>query len=248
MKQKTSAKIILLILGGILTILLVILVTLPALDRLVAVKVTTPAITEITQVPAPDKPEEVPVTVFYVMEKESKKISSIYIEIFPVGEDTVTYLELPADTKVHLSDELYKSLQSYAPELPQYLKMAAMAESFSTEYGMTGCNRIVSEVLGYSLTEYVRCDAESWEEFRTLPGRELSEQAYFDAYASWIESTSSGRTEKERWIYYESRKKIENVIVEKAPGTQEKDGYLLSGKRSKERLEELIRQNTAVQR
>lgn len=247
MKQKSSARIGLTILGSILAVLLIVLLILPVLNQMVTVKVAAPVAWEPTPVPIPETPEDVPVTVFYVMEKESKKISSVYIEVFPVGADTVTYLELPADTKVHLSDELYKSLQSYAPELPQYLKLSTMAESFSAEYGMTGCNRIVSELLGYSLTDYVRCDAQAWETFRNLPAKELSERAYFDAYAEWIENTSSGKTSKERWIYYESRKKVEQVIVEKAPGNQEKDGYLLSGKRSVERLEELIRQSKKTQ-
>ena len=56
MKQKSSAKIILLILGGILTILLVILVTLPALNRLVAVRVADGNAAVITSAPLPDKP------------------------------------------------------------------------------------------------------------------------------------------------------------------------------------------------
>ena len=121
-----------------------------------------------------------------------------------------------------------------------------MAESFSEEYGLTGCNRIISEVLGYSFTEYVHCDAETFEIFRELPKKELTDTEYFKAYANWIESTSSSRTTQERWTYYESRKKVAEVIVEKAPGSQEKDGYLLSGKRSKERMEELMRQKKAT--
>ena len=170
-----------------------------------------------------------------------KKISRLYVEVFPCGSGEVFYMEIPADTRADLSEELYKSLQTYAPELPQHLKLANMAEFFSTEYGLTAANRILSEVLGILLTEYVRTPTQAFEKWVELPMQEISEQDFFEAYAQWMANTSSSRPAKELWSYYESRRRIVEVVTEEAPGSREKDGYRISGKRSKERLEEMIR-------
>lgn len=239
MGRKASAKIIVIILGSILTVLLVMLAVLPALNRACTVTVEKQDAGIITQAPLPDKPEQAPVTVYYVPEENSKKISRIYIEVFCEG--TAFYMEIPTDTKVDLSEELYKSLQTYGPELPQHFKLANMTESFSEEYGLTAGNRILSEVLGFSLKEYVRTPAKEMEEWLKIQGEEKNASAFFKAYEEWISKTSSSRTPEERWTYYENRKKIAEVVTDTAPGSREKDGYLISSKRVKEWLEEKLR-------
>ena len=82
LKQKSNAEIILAVLGGILTVLLVILLLLPFLNRLCFVSVATGNTAEITSVPVMDEPEPVSATVYYVMEENSKKISRVYVEVF----------------------------------------------------------------------------------------------------------------------------------------------------------------------
>ena len=240
MKQKSSVKIVLAALGCLFTVILAMLAFVPLLNEILAVEVVTQQPQVITAAPEPERPEEVPVTVYYVMEENSKKISEIYIEVFPIGQGTVFYLKVPADTKADLSEELYKSLQTYAPELPQHFKLANMAEGFSDGYGMTGSNRILSEVLGMSFTEYVRTDTVSFREWLELQ-ENGSLSGFFEGYAKWLENSVSGRTTKERWTYYESRQNVRQILVEEAPGSREKDGYLISSKRSKERLEEMMR-------
>lgn len=241
MEQKTSLKTILITLGTLFFLFLIIITLVPALNDLFAVEVTqengAPA---VTQAPIPGKPEEVTVTAHYQMEDDSKKISKIYIEVYHTGAEGVVYLEIPADTKVNLSEELYKSLQTYAPELPQYLKLSNMAESFSMSYALTGCNRILSELLGVSVTDYVRAGATAIDAWFSTQQEKPEERNFFDEYTKWMENSSSNKTLEERWIYYESRKNIRTVQIELAPGSREKDGYVLSGKRTGERLKELL--------
>lgn len=242
MEQKTSLKIILAVLGGTLTVLMTILAFTPLLNDVFAVEVPLSEPPAVTEAPLPEKPEELLVTAVYEMAEDSKKISAIYIEVFHVGSNVVSYVEVPVDTKVTLSEELYKSLQTYAPELPQYMKLSNMAEGFSKEYGLTGCNRILSEVLGITLSEYVRADGETLSEWMSLQTGEKTATGFFEAYAKWLDNTSSGLVTEERWMYYESWQQITEVSVETAPGSREKDGYLISAKRSKERLQELMAQ------
>lgn len=240
MEQKTSLKIVLITMGSTLLVAIVVLAVLSPLYRLVSVKVNTQEFAAATPMPLPEKPQELLVTACYEMENGSKKISAVYLEIFSVGSNTVHYLEIPADTKINLSEELYKSLQTYGPELPQYLKLSNMAESFSEAYGLTAGNRILSEMLGVSITEYVRADKETMTEWFALQTKESTALQYFEAYTAWLQGSVSSQTTKERWTYYESRRMITERITELAPGQREKDGYLLSGKRSGDRLKELM--------
>jgi len=222
-------------------VLLMTLAVFPALNRLFAVTVAKQTEEIITPASVPDKPEQVPVTVYFIMEENTKKISSVYVEVFQIETETVYYLEIPEDTRVDLSEELYKSLQTYGPELPQHLKIANMVESFSAEYGLTAGVRILSEVLGISLKEYVRTPAEPFDNWLKLQQEEKASSGFFEAYSQWLCSTTSSRTLEERWSYYESRLQITDAVMETAPGSREKDGYRISSKRTRERLEEFMR-------
>lgn len=240
MGQNNSIKIILGSIGASFLVLLVMLAALPTLNKLLAVEVAAAPEPPVSQTILPGKPKNVTVTVHYQMEKESKKISGIYVEVYHVGSNKVSYLEIPADTKVNLSEELYKNLQTYAPELPQYFKLSTVAESFSENYALTGCNRILSELLGVSVTDYVRADKETMDGWLLAQQEELTDRKFFSAYGKWVGNSVSNCTLEERWMYYESRKTVEKVQVELAPGNREKDGYVLSGKRSGERLQAML--------
>lgn len=240
MERKNSLKIVAITLGTLFVLFFSVVILVPFLNDLFAVEIERTEETELTQAPVPGKPEEVTVTACYQMEANSKKISKIYIEVYHVGSNVVTYVEIPADTKVNLSEELYKSLQTYAPELPRYLKLSNMAESFSDTYGLTGCNRILSELMGVSVTDYVRAGKEALDAWLKAQQEQLTEQKYFNTYTKWMEASSSNKTLEERWMYYESRSGVHQVRIELAPGSREKDGYVLSGKRTGERLEELL--------
>ena len=247
MIHKSSFKFIAAFLLCMGTILLTMLAFVPFLNELVAVEVAKPQYPAVKQEALPDSPEQVPVTVYYIMEDSAKKISKLYIEVFPVGSETIFYMELPTDSKVNLSEGLYKSLQTYGPELPQHVKLCNMPESFSAEYRFTACNRILSELLGMTFTEYVRADLTSFNNWQELLNGEKTSSGYFKEYAAWISESSSSRTVQERWMYYESIGKVTNVVTETAPGSREKDGYIISSKRSGECLEKMILGETKSQ-
>jgi len=126
MSHKSSVKILITAVFCIFAVILAMLALVPFLNGIFAVEVNIEQPSAAADTVA-GLPEEIPVTVYYIMEEDSKKISGIYVEVFPTADNTVYYLEIPADTKVTLSEELYKNLQAYAPELPQYLKLSNMA-------------------------------------------------------------------------------------------------------------------------
>ena len=242
MKENRLSKLVLVILGGAVFVLLCVVTLLPLLSRMFKVEtkpVSPDTVTEV-QISVPGEPEEVLVTAIYEMKQETKKISSIYIEVIHRGHGTVNYVEVPVDTKVTLPEELYKSLQTYGPELPQYFKLSNMAESFSMEYGLTCCNRILSEILGVTIEHYIRTDEITLKTWFKALGKEKSNAGFFEDYTNWLSKTTADLTLEERWMYYEYLKKVSSYGEEQAPGSQEKDGYQLSKKRSKELLGELL--------
>ena len=188
--------------------------------------------------------EEILMTAIYEV-GENQKIAAIYIEVFDTRTGNAYYMEVPVNTRVSLPAELYKKLQAYSPELPQYLKLENMGVGFSEEYCMTGCNRILSEVLGVTITHYVASDAEglaSWSEgLKQLLSAEEPPAEFLVKYRKWLEISESDFTPADRWIYYEKYEKIIPYAPEMAPGTEGLGEYLISAPEAKARLYELKR-------
>ena len=242
MKKKDSLHGLLWVIGGIATVFLTMAALLPLLDHVleVEVKKTENAVPTVTLTPVPA--EEVLVTTVYVTEETGREITAIYIEVFHPGTEKISCVELPVDTKVTLSSELYKSLQAYSPELPQYLKLRKMAEGFSKEYAFTGCNRIVSEALGVVIPHYICADSAALAQWKELLQSEHTPSQFFEGYTEWLAATESDMPETARWIYYESFRKVKEYSEEMAAGTMEKDGFTISQKQVKKQLELFIRE------
>ena len=147
--------------------------------------------TTISPIPMQYKKEEPLITVLYEQEEVSGEINAIYLEVFQPGKEVVYYMEIPVQTKIKLSNELYQKLQTYSPELPQYLKLCKMAQGFSKEYALTGCNRILSELLGISLEHYVGANPETFKDWFTLLNSEQTKEAFFEQYNTWLEVSAS---------------------------------------------------------
>lgn len=241
MKKKKALRCIGWVLGGVATVFLTMAALLPLMEHMLAVEVKTTEKAIAAVSPVPPAAEEVLVTALYITEEPGTALDAIFIEVFRPGEDTVFYLEIPVDTKVTLSGGLYKSLQAYSPELPQYLKLRVMAEGFSKEYAFTGCNRILSEALNVSVPHYVCTTKEEMEHWKAALKEEQVPADFFETYKQWISGSLSDLSEQERWIYYENLRMVRQVIEESATGTVEKDGFSISQKQVRKQLEVRIR-------
>jgi len=188
--------------------------------------------------------EELLMTAIYERGEEGK-IAAIYIEVFHTRTGNAYYMEVPVNTKVTLSAELYKKLQAYSPELPQYLKLENMGVGFSEEYCMTGCNRILSEVLGVNMIHYVASDSKGLTDWSDGLHRLILEEEppaeFLATYREWLEVSESDLTPADRWIYYEKYEKIIPHAPEPAPGEEGLGEYLVFAPEAKARLYELKR-------
>lgn len=237
MKSNKVLKIILAVSAAVFTVSILVFLLVPVLEDGLLVEVAVKNQPVVTQTPVVKEPESVLVTAIYQMEENSKEIEAVYIEVFRVENGRVYYMEVPVDTQLTLSAALYKSLQTYSPELPQYLKVSNMAEGFSKEYGLTACNRMLSELLGVSITHYVRAEKKTLETWLTVIGEDKTSKDFCDSYTAWMESSSGDLTAVERWVYFESYLTVTEVVTETAPGSQGSKAYTVSAKQSRERLE-----------
>ncbi len=246
MKKNHFAKLLFLVTGGIFVIFITVMALIPFLNDILSIEVVnsvTPSIT-ISPISVQYKKEEPLITVLYGQEEISGEISAIYLEVFQPGKKVVYYMEIPVQTKIKLSDELYKKLQTYSPELPQYLKLSKMAQGFSKEYALTGCNRILSELLGISLEHYVGTNPEDLQDWFTLLKSEHTKEEFFEQYNTWIGISTSDLSFKERWVYYESYQQVIGIEIEKAIGSQEAEEFMISSKQCNlllEQWKELLR-------
>ncbi|MBE5950881.1 MAG: hypothetical protein E7260_04705 [Lachnospiraceae bacterium] len=229
---------------GIILIWLTIAGIYPALLSMLSVPEVNPAeLPKEQEKQEVKEPEELLLTAVYERGDDGK-FSGINIEVFHTGTKNAYYMEVPIHTKVTLSTELYKKLQAYSPELPQYFKLANMGEWFSEEYCLTGCNRILSEVLGVEIVHYIVADKDamdSWSEgLLALTQKEEPPEEFFLKYNKWIEHTEADLTVEERWVYYESYKDIVLHEKEIVPGAEGMAEYLVTTGLTKLRLEELM--------
>lgn len=237
MTEHHSARTLFFIIGGILTVFITMAALIPFLNELLKIEIVNTMSPVITTSPLLNTLEKPLVTVLYEQEEVSGEISAIYIEVFQPSKETIYYMEIPVQTKIMLSNELYKSLQTYSPELPQYLKLSKMAEGFSRDYALTGCNRILSELLSMSLEHYVSGEKDSLQNWMETLNVNNTKEEFFEQYVRWLEVSASDLSNKERWMYYESYQKITKVEKEMAAGNQEVGEFSISSKQCKELLE-----------
>ncbi len=241
MKKNSFLKMMLLFAGAVFTILITTFAVYPLLQYLLHVDVNTGREAFLSPTPLPaEAPEDVLVTAIYQQEDNSSYIDAIYIEVFHPGTGAAFYMEVPADTKVELSADLYKKLQTYSPELPQYLKLSKMGEGFSEEYRYFGCNRILSEVLGETIHHYICADKVTVEKWLEAVYKEKDNTRFFRIYSDWVTDSRADISADGRMVYYESYKEIVPAEIELAPGERNVGSYTVSKTQAKKRLKEYL--------
>lgn len=193
-----------------------------------------------TDIP-PEQPEIAKLQIFYVMEAETTELSAVYAEVLNLAENRVVYFEIPVYTKITLSQDLYQKLKAHSPGLPQYMKLSGMAENFSEEYRMEGCQEILSEALGIPAVHWVALNEEEWQAWQTAVSAEpKADTEFFTQYTKLLANTESDESSMRRWQYYEG---YLNGIAEwkgKIPGTETTGGFEIQKTQTKEALEQCL--------
>ena len=203
---------------------------------------TTEKIEEMPSSGVAKKPEAVRVHLLCVLNEEETEFTAFYLEILNHYAESVFYFEIPAHTKVTISQELYQKLQVYSPGLPQYLKLSKLPGNFSADYRMQGSLKILEETLGISIAHW-SCMKEAvlQEWMESVFEAEKGASEFFKQYRNFVLNTTSDQTLVERWMYYEAHRDLRPSWEGTVPGAEGVGEFEIYGLLAKDKLESCLR-------
>ncbi|MGN0506317.1 MAG: hypothetical protein ACI4FZ_07130 [Lachnospiraceae bacterium] len=195
---------------------------------------------------APKEPETVRVQMYCAMNENQTEFTALYVEILNIHAGSVFYFEVPVYTKVTLPQELYRELQVYAPGLPQYLKLSRLPDSFSEEYRMQATLRVLTEVLGISVTHFSCAKEDVLKEWKNaVLAKEKNASDFFECYRSFVTESESDETKEERFVYYDAYRTLRAEWKGKVPGLDGISEFEVQKPLTKELLESCMRKITS---
>lgn len=175
----------------------------------------------------------------YVMNGD--KISSIYLEVLNSPRKKVSFVEIPRSTKISISDELFRDLQSYSPTLPQFVKVSKLDGHFSANYRFEGMTRVFSDTLGENIDCWIACSEELFEMWtcKGYMAGEFHADDFFNIFDSMTDTKLCSIGQTESRMYYETYRDCEFSEPVVVPGDWEKTDYIISEITAKTLIEEL---------
>lgn len=214
----------------------------PLLQHVFEVQESDGTIRELLPPEKAKEPEAVCVQLLCVLNEEKTEFTAFYLEILNSYAETVFYFEVPAHTKVTISQELYRKLQAYSPGLPQYLKLSKLAGSFSEDYRMQGTLQVLMEVLGIPITHWCSLEEATLQEWmEAMFEKEKASSRFFKQYQDFVQKTVNDQTALELWMYYDAYRSFLAAWEGTIPGTEGIGEFEVNSQLTKDKLESCIR-------
>ncbi len=125
--------------------------------KLWSVEPKEPVIIDMTPTPEPitvPRVEDISKNLIYCYDKEDHRISRILLEVFNSNGRKLGYISIPLDTKLTMSETLYRKLVVIKPEIPQIIKLSSVTkyleEKTVFEYGVL----MMEDLLGTDISYY----------------------------------------------------------------------------------------------
>lgn len=169
------------------------------------------------------------------------KISGIYLEILNSPRKTVNFVEIPRSTKISISDELFKELQTYSPTLPQYVKVSKLDTHFSSDYRFEAMTKVFGETLEESIDCWIAVNEEIFEMWcnKGYSHDEFHAEDFFNIFDKMYSEKLSSIDGSEYRMYYENYLDCEFLTIRVVPGDWEKTDYIIKETAARELVEEL---------
>lgn len=202
---------------------------------------TAPAEWEETDVtPAADIPviDQHRLRLIFVMQND--EISGIWLEALNYPGKEVHFFEVPRSTRAELSNELYKELLTYAPTLPQYVKLSKVENHFSKNYRFEALTRILSEATDEKITSWMTVDetlASMWFNKGYANDETNLSSDFFNIFNSVTVNSKSNVDLKTAQVYYEAYADCLFSNDGVLPGTWDKTDYTITTLSARETLE-----------
>ncbi len=165
------------------------------------------------------------------------KLSSCFVQVINAREKNIFLVEVPLNARLSLSTELYKDLLTFAPTLPQFVKLSRTCNYFSDNYRYEACSRILSENLGIKIDGWAAMNEVDFKEFTSEKSKGTAD--YYETYKKYANLYRNSQTSKERWAYYEIYSKSNFVDKATIPGQWDKTDYNINVVQARELIEEL---------
>ncbi len=138
--------------------------------------------------------DDISKNLIYCYNKEDNRLSRLVLEVFNCQTKELAYITIPIDTKLTMSDTLYRKLIVVKPEIPQIIKLYSITKYLDREtvfdYGVL----MVEELLGTKISYYTVMPEELFADIfeervvtggisaaELLPGAEVTTAAVTDA-------------------------------------------------------------------
>jgi len=144
-------------------------------------------VTEVKLTPTP-KPittasvDEISKNLIYCYNKKTKEINKIVLEIYHCQKKQLTYITIPVNTKMTMSDSLYRRLVLAHPDIPQIIKLSSITKYFDKDtvfdYGVL----LAEDLLNLQLSYY------------TVIPQDVYEQIFVEQYTTVLSDEISNET------------------------------------------------------
>ncbi len=125
--------------------------------KLFSVEEKEPVIVDMTPTPEPitsPSMDEISKNLIYCYDKEDHRISRLLLEVLNCHRKKLAYITIPLDTKLTMSDTLYRKLVIIKPEIPQIIKFSSVTKYLEEEtvfdYGVL----MAEDLLGTDISYY----------------------------------------------------------------------------------------------
>ena len=188
--------------------------------------------------------EEIPVIdqhrlrLIFVMQND--EISGIWLEALNYPGKEVHFFEIPRSARAELSNELYKDLLTYAPTLPQYVKLSKVENYFSKNYRFEALTRILSEATDEKIISWAAVDetlVSLWLNKGYADGETNYSSDFFNIFNSVTVNSKSNVDRKAAQVYYEAYADCVFTNDGVIPGSWDKTDYTITTLSAREALE-----------
>lgn len=100
------------------------------------------------------KVEEIAKNLIFCYDDKTKDINNIVLEILNSKKNKLTYLTIPVNTKLTVSNTLYKQMIVDCPEIPQVLKLSAISQYLDFKKQFAYAVKITEELVGMDINYY----------------------------------------------------------------------------------------------
>lgn len=199
------------------------------LSEVFAVRVKAPEVQKPEVSPVADLPSPVASqwSVLAVTDEE-RKVTTFLFRYADFLSDTMTFVEVPVNTKAELTKGGYEVLNVHNPELPELFMISDLCRIFSEETWCVAAEEVGVSLLGVRPKECYVMDEALYGRITETTGGEtrfVVPESLVETIVTVTEQSVTNDTLKEEAVYLESYSDVDRIVYTKLPGEASAEEY-----------------------